>query len=50
MQNFKRARNRILYSQNRYKSYDLGRKYTDSIKMKKSDLLFDYDETNEFEN
>lgn len=45
MQNFGRARNRILYSQNRYESYDLDKEYTDSIKMKKSDLLFDYDET-----
>lgn len=50
MQNFERARNRILYSQNRYESYDLDKEYTDSIKMKKSDLLFDCDETDEFEN
>lgn len=49
MQNFERARNRILYSQNRYESYNLDNEYTDSIKMKKSDLLFNDDETDEFE-
>lgn len=49
MQNFERARNRILYSQNRYESYDLDKEYTDSIKMKKSVLLFDCDGTDEFE-
>lgn len=48
MQNFERARNRILYSQNRYESYDLDIEYTDSIKMEKSDLSFD-DDTDEFE-
>ncbi|WP_168080594.1 ISL3 family transposase [Massilimicrobiota sp. SW1139] len=49
MQNFERARNRILYSQNKYESYDLDIEYTDSIKMKKEDLLFNDDETDEFE-
>ena len=34
----------------RYENYDLDKEYTDSIKMKKSDLLFDYNETDEFEN
>lgn len=48
MQNFERARNRILYSQNRYERYNLDIEYTDSIKMKKSDLSFD-DDTDEFE-
>ena len=48
MQNFERARHRILYSQNRYERYNLDIEYTDSIKMKKSDLSFD-DDTDEFE-
>lgn len=47
MQNFERARNWILYSQNRYQNYDLDIEYTDSIKMEKSGLLFD-DDTDEF--
>ena len=49
MQNFERARNRILYSLNRYENYDLDKEYTDLIKMKKLVLLFDYDETDKFE-
>lgn len=36
-------------TQNRYESYNLDNEYTDSIKMKKSDLLFNDDETDEFE-
>ena len=47
MQNFERARNWILYSQNRYQNYDLDIEYTDSIKMEKSDLSFD-DDIDEF--
>ena len=35
MMNFERSRNRILYSQNRYETYDLDIEYTDSIKTKK---------------
>ena len=46
---YKRTRNRILYSQNRCENYDLDKEYTDSIKMKKSVLLFGYDETDKFE-
>lgn len=49
MKNFERTRNRILYSQNRYESYDLDIEYTDSIKIEKSDLLSDDDDTDEFE-
>lgn len=49
MQNFERARNRILYSQNKYDNYDLDIEYTDSIKMEKADLLFDDHDTDEFE-
>ena len=39
MQNSKRVKNRILYSQNQYENFDLDKEYTDSIKMKKSELL-----------
>lgn len=39
MQNSKRVRNRILYSQNQYENFDLDKEYTDSIKIKKSELL-----------
>ena len=49
MQNIERTRNRILYSQNRCENYDLDKEYTDSIKMKKSVLLFGYGETDKFE-
>ena len=49
MKNFERTRNRILYSQNKYKSYDLDIEYTGSIKIEKSDLLSDDDDTDEFE-
>lgn len=48
MMNFERARNRILYSQNKYEGYDLDTEYTNSIKMKKADLSSD-DETDEFD-
>lgn len=50
MQNFERTRNRILYSQNKYKKYDLNIEYNDSIKMKSDDLETSFDEeTDEFD-
>lgn len=50
MINFKRTRNRILYSQNMYETFDISYEYSDSIKMKASDhASYDDDELDEFE-
>lgn len=50
MINFERTRNRILYSQNMYETFDLNYEYSDSIKMKSSDYASDNDdELDEFE-
>lgn len=50
MINFKRTRNRILYSQNMYETFDISYEYSDSIKMKASDYAsYDDDELDEFE-
>ncbi len=48
--NFKRTRNRILYSQNMYESFDISYEYNDLIKMKESDYAStDDEEFEEFE-
>lgn len=44
MKNFERARNRVLYSQNIYESYDLNVTFSDSIKMKSDDLQTSFEE------
>lgn len=49
MMNFERSRNRILYSQNRYETYDLDIEYTDSIKTKKSDTPLIENDIDEFD-
>ena len=50
MINFERTRNRILYSQNMYETFDLNYEYNDSIKMKASDYAsYNDDELDEFE-
>ena len=50
MTNFQSARNRILYSQNKYEKYDLNIEYNDSIKIKSDDLETSFDEeTDEFD-
>jgi len=49
MMNFERTRNRILYSQNMYETFDISYEHTDSIKMKASDYASNDDESDEFE-
>lgn len=44
MLNFERARNRILYSQNRYENYDLNVTFNGLIKIKSDDLQISFDE------